>query len=64
MSKPELYRFVAKLGHDELIFETGQLADQADGAIVIRSGDSMLLATAVSPAVFLDAKGGPAKMLF
>jgi polyribonucleotide nucleotidyltransferase len=48
MSKPELYRFVAKLGHDELIFETGQLADQADGAIVIRSGDSMLLATATA----------------
>ncbi len=45
MSKPEAHKFVAKLGNDEIIFETGQLAGQANGAVVIRSGDSMLLTT-------------------
>jgi polyribonucleotide nucleotidyltransferase len=48
MSKPQLHRFVAKLGNDEIAFETGQLASQADGAIVVRSGDSMLLTTATA----------------
>ncbi len=47
MSKPQSFRFVAKLGHDEIIFETGQLAGQAGGAVVVHSGDSMLL-TAVT----------------
>ena len=48
MAKPETHRFVAKLGNDELIFETGQLANQAGGAVVVRSGDSMLLTTATA----------------
>jgi len=48
MSIPQLHRFVAKLGNDEITFETGQLASQADGAIVVRSGDSMLLTTATA----------------
>ncbi|RME98149.1 MAG: polyribonucleotide nucleotidyltransferase [Chloroflexi bacterium] len=48
MSKPQAHRFVAQLGNDEIIFETGQLAGQANGAVVIRSGDSMLLTTATA----------------
>lgn len=48
MSKPELHRFVAHLGNDELIFETGHLAGQAGGAVIVRSGDSMLLTTATA----------------
>ena len=48
MSKPQLHQFVAKLGNDEIIFETGHLAGQADGALVVRSGDSMLLTTATA----------------
>lgn len=48
MSRPEVYRFVAKLGDDEIIFETGQLAQQANGAVIVRSGDSMLLTTATA----------------
>ena len=32
----------------EIIIETGKLAKQADGAVVIRQGDTMLLATVVS----------------
>lgn len=46
--KVEPHRFSAKLGNDEIIFETGQLAGQAGGAIVVRSGDSMLLTTATA----------------
>src|SRR5688500_10532098 len=34
------------VGDDEITFETGKLAKQADGAVVIRSGDTMVLATA------------------
>lgn len=48
MSKPNVHQFFAKLGNDEIIFETGQLAGQASGAVVIRSGESILLTTATA----------------
>jgi polyribonucleotide nucleotidyltransferase len=35
------------IGGREIVFETGKLAKQADGAVVCRSGDTMILATAV-----------------
>ncbi len=34
------------IGGRELTFETGKLAKQADGAVVVRSGETMVLATA------------------
>jgi len=34
------------VGRDEMSFETGKLAKQADGAVVVRAGDTMVLATA------------------
>src|SRR5690349_7286580 len=37
-----------KLGNGELTVETGKVAKQADGAVVIGYGDTMLLVTAVS----------------
>ena len=37
-----------KLGNRELIVETGKVAKQADGSVVIRYGDTMLLVAAVS----------------
>ncbi|QYO66021.1 polyribonucleotide nucleotidyltransferase [Leptolyngbya sp. 7M] len=37
-----------KLGGEELIVETGKVAKQADGSVIIRYGDTMLLVTAVS----------------
>jgi polyribonucleotide nucleotidyltransferase len=37
-----------KLGGEELVVETGKVAKQADGSVVIRYGDTMLLVTAVS----------------
>ena len=48
MSIPQPHRFTAQLGNDELIFESGVLAGQAGGAVVVRSGDSMLLAVATA----------------
>src|SRR5690242_1322556 len=36
----------ATIGSREITFETGKLAKQADGAVVVRSGDTMVLATA------------------
>ncbi len=35
-----------EIGGQELSFETGKLAKQADGAVIVRSGDTMVLATA------------------
>src|SRR5436189_765688 len=34
------------VGEGEITFETGELAKQADGAVLVRSGDTMVLATA------------------
>ena len=34
------------VGDREITFETGKLAKQADGSVVVRSGDTMVLATA------------------
>lgn len=48
MAKPQAHRFVAKLGNDELIFETGLLAGQAGGSVTLRSGDCLLLTTATA----------------
>jgi len=38
----------AKVGSQSISLETGKLAKQADGSVVVRSGDSMVLVTAVS----------------
>ena len=35
------------VGGQEIVFETGKLAKQADGAVLVRSGETMILATAV-----------------
>jgi polyribonucleotide nucleotidyltransferase len=39
-------RVAAAVGRDEITFETGKLAKQADGAVLVRAGDTMVLATA------------------
>src|SRR3954447_17172635 len=38
----------AKVGNQDISFDTGRLAKQADGSVVVRTGDSMVLVTAVS----------------
>ena len=40
-------RVSVQVGEQEITFETGKLAKQADGAVVVRSGETMVLATAV-----------------
>ncbi len=47
MSKKYLKESI-KLGNRELIVETGKVAKQADGSVVIRYGETMLLVAAVS----------------
>jgi polyribonucleotide nucleotidyltransferase len=47
MSKKYLSESI-KLGTQDLIVETGKVAKQADGSVVIRYGDTMLLVAAVS----------------
>src|SRR5438105_7767119 len=44
--KTEPVSVSVSVGDREITFETGKLAKQADGAVVVRSGDTMVLATA------------------
>ncbi len=44
---PDATRVVADIGGQEIIFETGRLAKQANGSVTVRSGDSLVLVTAV-----------------
>ncbi len=43
---PSAAEVKATVGDSEITFETGKLAKQADGAVLVRSGDTMVLATA------------------
>src|SRR5882724_11517913 len=40
------HRFSAKIGDKEVIIESGKYAEQAGGAVTVRMGDTLLLATA------------------
>ncbi|MBN1966771.1 MAG: polyribonucleotide nucleotidyltransferase, partial [Anaerolineae bacterium] len=46
----ESHRYMAMIGSQEVYFETGKLAEQAGGAVTIRMGDTLLLATATMSA--------------
>jgi polyribonucleotide nucleotidyltransferase len=46
MSMFDVTRVSADIGDSQISFETGKLAKQAGGAVVIRSGDTMVLCTA------------------
>jgi polyribonucleotide nucleotidyltransferase len=48
MSKKKYLKESIKLGDKELVVETGKVAKQADGSVVISYGETMLLVTAVS----------------
>ncbi len=48
MSQKKYLSEKIKLGDKDLIVETGKVAKQADGAVVIRYGDTIILVTAVS----------------
>jgi polyribonucleotide nucleotidyltransferase len=44
--EPSVADVTATVGDTEITFETGRLAKQADGAVLVRSGETMILATA------------------
>ncbi len=46
MSMFDVSRVSTQIGGEEISFETGKLARQASGAVVVRSGDTMVLCTA------------------
>ncbi len=48
MSRPEGHQFTTTLGNQEIVFETGRLAPQAGGAVVVRCGECVLLVTATA----------------
>lgn len=48
MSAPQGQSFIAKLGNDEITFETGRIAQLAGGSVIVRSGESVLLVTATA----------------
>ena len=52
MEEKKLYNAVQKTitlaDGREIMIETGKLAKQADGAVVVKMGDTMLLATVVA----------------
>ena len=48
MSQKKYLRETIKLGDKDLIVETGKVAKQADGSVVVRYGDTIILVTAVS----------------
>src|SRR3974390_3946883 len=44
--QPAPVSVTVQVGGKDVTFETGKLAKQADGAVVVRSGETMVLATA------------------
>jgi polyribonucleotide nucleotidyltransferase len=48
MSMFDVTRVSVEVGGEEISFETGKLARQASGAVVVRSGDTMVLNTATA----------------
>src|SRR4051812_10549071 len=48
MSMFDVSRVSVEVGSDEISFETGKLARQASGSVVVRSGDTMVLCTATA----------------
>ena len=48
MAKDAVTRVSAEIAGTEISFETGRMAKQASGAVVVQQGDTMVLATAVA----------------
>jgi polyribonucleotide nucleotidyltransferase len=51
MSSDAVTRVSVEIAGNEISFETGRMAKQASGAVVVRQGDTMVLATAVAGSV-------------
>jgi polyribonucleotide nucleotidyltransferase len=50
MSSDQITRVSVEIAGSEISFETGRMAKQASGAVVVRQGDTMVLATATAGA--------------
>ena len=48
MSSDAVTRVSVEIAGSEISFETGRMAKQASGAVVVRQGDTMVLATAIA----------------
>ncbi len=48
MTKEEMNRVEVEIGGNTISLETGRMAKQADGAVLVRSGDTLVLVTAVA----------------
>src|SRR2546422_3489805 len=46
VSAPQAHRVSVDVGGTEITFETGKLAKQASGSVVVQAGDTMVLCTA------------------
>ena len=44
----DVSRVSVEIGGNEISFETGKLAKQASGAVVVQAGDTMVLSTATA----------------
>ena len=64
MSMFDVSRVSVEVGESEISFETGKLARQADGAVVVRYGGSMVLCTTVAAKSAKDAKKDKANSFF
>jgi polyribonucleotide nucleotidyltransferase len=51
MSSDQVTRVSVEIAGSEISFETGRMAKQASGAVVVRQGDTMVLATATAGAL-------------
>ncbi|MEP7292633.1 MAG: polyribonucleotide nucleotidyltransferase, partial [Chloroflexota bacterium] len=45
-SMGEVHRFTTRVGNDEIVIETGKLAEQAGGAVTVQLGQTLVFATA------------------
>ena len=45
----ENYKKITKIGNNEIVFETGKVARQATGAVLVSSGNTQVLSTVVVP---------------
>jgi polyribonucleotide nucleotidyltransferase len=48
VTAPQAHRVSVEIGGTEITFETGKLAKQASGAVVVQAGDTMVLSTATA----------------
>src|SRR6202162_6686066 len=48
MSMFDVTRVAVEVGGEEISFETGKMAKQASGSVVVRAGDTMVLCTATA----------------